>query len=68
MLVVIKNYGKMYNCPFMIQFDKDNTVTPFRVEMCGNGHYFRTEEEAFSFAESEIDEYFRTYRRRRKLR
>lgn len=68
MLTVIKDFGKIYNCPFQVQFDKENTQTPFRVEMCGNGHYFQSEKEAFTFAESEIDEYFRKYRRRRTLR
>ena len=68
MLVTIKNYGKMYGFPFLVQYNSENIHTPFRVEICRNGHYFQTEEEAFQYAESQIEEYFRRHNRRKQLR
>lgn len=67
MLKTLKSYGKMYKCPFIVQYDEENIRFPYRVECYGNGHYFLTEREAFAYAENEISEYYRTNPRRKRL-
>jgi len=67
MLKTLKSYGKMYKCPFIVQYDEENVRFPYRVEAFGSGHYFKSEFEAFEYAEQEIDLYFRTHPRRKQL-
>ena len=67
MLKTIENYGKMYSCPFLLQFDDENQMHPYRVEVAGNGHYFATEREALEYIEAARAEYFRLNPRRTKV-
>lgn len=67
MTTIIKDYGRMYRCPFYVQFDADNQYTPYCVRAFGNGHYFATQKAAFEYAEALLDEYFENHPRRKYL-
>lgn len=57
----------MFGSPFFLEYN-DVHELPYRVEINNNGHYFPTEQEACLYAEGKIDEYFKEYPRRKRLR
>ncbi len=67
MSITIKDYGKMYKRPFLVQFDPDNVYTPYCVRAFGNGHYFVTRKAAFEYSEALLDEYFKQHPKRKYL-
>ena len=64
---VLKEYGTMFGSPFFLEYN-DAHELPYRVEINNNGHYFPTEQDAYSYAEDRITEYFKEHPRRKLLR